>query len=374
MNEKDCMLWLSLLSNVTIKHKLFLLNLFGKASDIYSASESDFHNKGIYNSRIIKNILSSKNINDVLSYKSLVISKGISFVNIGEREYPELLKNIFDPPIVLYYKGRLPRTDEELVSIVGTRDMSSYGEVITYKASSSLAKQNIGVVSGLALGVDTIAHKGALDNGGYTIAVVANGLDICYPNQNYDLMNKIAENGLVLSEYKLGTKAWPYQFPQRNRIIAGLSRATIVTEAPTKSGSLITAQIALNEGRDVLTFPADIFRPSTLGNNELIKDGAVPITNFDDLLSTININSEVTDKKSEQIEDIKQINNNEIDLSGLAEDEKFLLGLIDDSEVDAEILSIKSNFKIEKVLYLLTMLEFKDVIIKLPTQKFIKNS
>ncbi len=374
MNEKDYMLWLSLITNITIKHKLFLLNLFGSATDIYKANESDFHNKGIYNSRIIKNILSSKNINDVLSYKSLVISKGISIVHIGEEEYPYLLKNIFDPPIVLYYKGRLPKRDEELVSIVGTRDMSSYGETITYKASSNLAKENIGVVSGLALGVDTVAHKGALDHNGYTIAVVANGLDICYPSSNSNLMNKIAEDGLVLSEYKLGTRAMPFNFPQRNRIIAGLSKATIVTEAPIRSGSLITAQIALNEGRDILTFPADIFRKTTMGNNELLKDGAIPITSFDDILSAINFERLTTDKKIEQIEDIKQINDNKIDLSGLTEDEKELMNFFDGGEVDAEILSIKSNFKIEKVLYLLTMLEFKDIIIKLPTQKFMKNS
>ncbi len=375
MNEKDYMLWLSMLTNITIKHKLFLLNIFGNASNIYNATEIDFHNRGIFNSRIIKNILSSKNINDVLSYKRLVISKGISIVHIGEEEYPYLLKNIFDPPIVLYYKGRLPSKEETLVSVVGTRQMSSYGETVTYKVASSLAKNDIGVVSGLALGVDSMAHKGTLDNKGYTIAVVGNGLDICYPSSNFDLMNKIAENGLVLSEYRLGTKPQPYNFPQRNRIIAGLSKAVIVTEAPKKSGSLITAQQALNEGRDVLTFPADIFRKTTMGNNELIKEGAIPITSFEDVLDCINFEKKITDnKKVEIIEDIKQQNNNAIDLSGLTDDEKYLLSMFDDSEYDAEMLSIKANFKIEKVLYLLTMLEFKDIIIKLPTQKFIKNS
>ncbi len=367
MDENLYMLWFSLCNKVSNREKFVLIKSFGTATNLFNATRDDFKNKGFYNVTAINNILASKNINNVLSYKSMLDSKNIKIVNINEETYPSLLKHIFDPPILLYYKGRLPRNDETLVSVVGTRTPSPYGENVTYKICSKLAREKIGVVSGLAYGIDTIANKVTVEHNGYTIAVLGSGIDVCYPSSNINLMNKIAENGLVISEYGLGVKPYGSNFPKRNRIIAGLSCATIVTEAPLKSGALITAELALSEGRDVLTLPADVFRRKCEGNNALIKDGAYPILNFNDILLAINYKKEDVDISKINDEEIKEEQN-----SSLTEEEKHLLKFFTYDGVTIDFLSSKSNFDVSKVTALLTMLEFKNVIVKLPSQKFIK--
>ncbi len=231
--------------------------------------------------------------------------------------------------------------------------------------ASQLSNEGIGVVSGLAYGIDSIAHKAVVDNNGYTIAVLGCGIDNCYPKSHYNLMNKILKNGLIISEYGLGHKTKPYNFLERNRIIAGISSATIVAEAPSKSGSLVTADIALSEGREVLTFPADIFRENSAGNNELIKTGAFPVTSFEEILFHIDFKQDNTD--IEKIDD----NSNNVDLT---EEEQYILQFFTYDEIDVEMLFEKTEFKIEKIQYLLTMLEFKEKIRKLSNQKFIKNN
>ncbi len=394
MNENDYMLWFSLISGITLKRKLELLNIFDNCEKIFYASQNDFYNLKIFESKTISSIINSRDKTKFFEYKAELKKKAISFVNIKEETYPYFLKHIEEPPIVLYYKGRLPLIENQLISIVGTRKCSSYGKSVTEFVSRELAKNNIGIVSGLASGIDTIAHETTLKENGYTIAVVGNGLDICYPKENFSLMDKIAKNGLLLSEYPPGTEPKPYHFPRRNRIVAGISSATIVTEAPKRSGALITATIALSEGREVLTFPADIFRKSASGNNELIKSGAVPITEIDDVLFTmdykkntniakigkekINIqnndvlfneqkNNEVYFEKEKEI-----IKEKKIDIDSISDEESNLLELITYDGVDAQYLSVKSGYKIEKVQYLLTMLELNELVTKTAEQKFIK--
>lgn len=354
-----------MIKKIQLKNKLILLELFGSAENIFKATENDFSEKQFFDKKIIQIILSSQDVNDVLSYKSMLDKKGISFVSINEEEYPYLLKNIFEPPILLYYMGILPKKTDTLISVVGTRTPSTYGENVTYKVASRLAQENIGVVSGLAYGVDTIAHRGCVDNNGYTIAVLGCGIDTCYPSSNRSLMQKIIANGLVISEFMVGEKPIPANFPKRNRIIAGLSKATIVAEAPLKSGALITARLAISEGRDVLTFPADIFRKKSAGNNELIKDGATPITKFEDVLFAINFESKKTDSIKTSTNIVEKIQ--------FSEDETLLVRLFSYDGVDADYLSLKSGMDIQKVQSLLTILEFKGIIMKLPNQKFVIN-
>ncbi len=359
MDESLYMLWFSLVKDISLKNKLLILKLFKNAKNIYNAKEYDFERHGFYDKKVISTIISSKSIDDVLCYKSMLDKKGVSFVHINEEDYPYLLKNIFDPPILLYYIGRLPK-DEYLVAIVGTRMSNSYGESVTSYISKNLAARNIGVVSGLAYGIDTIAHRSALDNNGYTIAVVGCGLDICYPASNQNLMEEIKKKGLIISEYPLGMKAMPHHFPMRNRIVAGLSEATIVTQAPKNSGAIITANLALSEGREVLTVPADIFNKKCTGNNELIKDGAGVITSIEDILFAIDYNIEI-----EEVVETKNYDN-------LSDEEKKLLSFVGFEGDTAQELSYKSGFSIEKTLMIITMLEINDIIKKLPNQKFIK--
>ena len=205
-----------------------------------------------------------------------------------DNAYPILLRGIASPPKSLYAIGEIP--DLPMIAIVGTRKPTDYGRQISYQLSSQLAKAGFCVVSGMALGVDAIVHKAAIEAGGKTIAVLGSGLDKPYPISNHGIYKEIASGaGAVISEYPLGTQAYKQNFPARNRIIAGLSLATIVTEADAKSGSLITANFALQANRTVMAVPGNISSPRSAGPNNLIKNGAQLITNIADVLAILGL-------------------------------------------------------------------------------------
>lgn len=184
-------------------------------------------------------------------------------------EYPDNLKHIAQPPKTIFVAGEIPL--EPAVAIVGPRKPTTYGEEITYQLAYDLAKAGIAIVSGLAVGIDTIAHRAALDAGGKTVGVLGCGLDINYPASNRYIKEKMIERGAVVSEYPLGTPPAQFRFPARNRIVAGLSQAVIVTEAPVSSGSLITADLALDNGRLVMAVPGNVDRSTSSGSNNLLR-------------------------------------------------------------------------------------------------------
>jgi DNA processing protein len=217
-------------------------------------------------------------------------SKNMNIQHIYNKDnaYPILLRGIASPPKSLYAIGEIP--DLPMIAIVGTRKPTDYGRQISYQLSSQLAKAGFCVVSGMALGVDAIVHKAAIEAGGKTIAVLGSGLDKPYPISNHGIYKEIASGaGAVISEYPLGTQAYKQNFPARNRIIAGLSLATIVTEADAKSGSLITANFALQANRTVMAVPGNISSPRSAGPNNLIKNGAQLITNIADVLAILGL-------------------------------------------------------------------------------------
>src|SRR5581483_6936261 len=206
--------------------------------------------------------------------------------------YPPLLRKIEYAPPVLYVCGTLTEDDRRYtLGIVGTRKMSTYGRQVTEHFTQELVKGKVTIVSGLALGIDTVAHTTALDAGGRTIAVMASGLDIIYPPTNYNLARRIVESGqgALLTAFPLGVRPEAGNFPARNHIISGLSLGILVTEAPPRSGALITANSALSQGREVFAVPGGIFSPGGAGVNKLIQDGAHPVTNVSDILSSLNI-------------------------------------------------------------------------------------
>ena len=212
--------------------------------------------------------------------------------------YPELLRHIKNPPASLYYRGEPAVLQEPCLAIVGSRKASSYGSWAAYELAKRAASYGITVVSGMAYGIDAAAHKGALDGGGKTAAVLAGGVDICYPAAHKDLMNRILQQGVVLSEQLPGTQALPGMFPVRNRIISGLCRGTVVAEAALKSGSLITAERAAEQGREVFAVPGNINQLYSFGANKLIRDGAIPITSFDDVLDIFDLERRDAAKKN----------------------------------------------------------------------------
>ena len=209
-----------------------------------------------------------------------------NFITINDDVYPECLKEISNPPLKLYYKGNLDLLkDERLIAVVGTRNPSSYGKLCCEYMVKKMTSANITIVSGFAKGIDSIAHKTSLLAGGKTIAVIASGLDIVYPASNLSLYREIEEKGLILSEYEAGVKPFKFNFPQRNRIIAGLSKGTIVVESKDRGGSLITADLALEFNRDVYAVPGDVFSEYSKGCNNLIRDSkAKSLSNINELL------------------------------------------------------------------------------------------
>ena len=217
------------------------------------------------------------------------IKKRIQRMTSGQPVYPALLKEIRDCPKELYYIGDPKLLEEKCVSIVGSRKTNQYGRSTAYSFGKALGQRGITVVSGMAVGIDTCAHEGALQEKGNTAAVLACGLDLCYPPRNRELKGKIESAGIVLSEYPPGTAAQRYYFPQRNRIISGLSPLTVVVQAGNRSGALITAELAADQGRDVGAVPGNIDSEYNLGSNKLLREGAFALTGVQDLLEASGV-------------------------------------------------------------------------------------
>ncbi len=214
---------------------------------------------------------------------------GVKVLTCDDAGYPSRLREIYDYPPVLYIRGSLLPEDEWCLAVVGTRRASVYGKQVTDEIITDLAKSNITIVSGLARGIDTIAHQSALAAGGRSIAVLACGLDIVYPSENAGLARSIMEHGALVSEYPLGSQPRPENFPRRNRILSGLSLGVLVTEAGETSGALITARMALEQNREVFAIPGSILSPVSLGTNHLIQEGAKLVRDYTDILEELNL-------------------------------------------------------------------------------------
>jgi len=218
----------------------------------------------------------------------IVIDNKIIEINFDSKFYPNMLRGIYDAPQKLYVIGNESILNNTGIAIVGCRDSSEYGACISKYLGYNLAKNGLNIISGLAKGIDSYAHMGAIYAKGKTIAVLGNGLDIIYPKENKELAKKIIEyGGCIISEYPIGTKPEKMNFPARNRIISALSKGVVVVEAKEKSGSLITVDFALEHGKEVFVVPGNITSKTSVGTNELIKQGAIPITSYKDVLNNI---------------------------------------------------------------------------------------
>ena len=258
-----------------------------------------------------------------------------NYFTIEDDIYPQCLKEISNPPLKLYYKGNLDLLkDERLIAVVGTRNPSSYGKLCCEYMIKKMSKANITIVSGFAKGIDSIAHKTSLLTGTKTIAVIASGLDIVYPASNLSLYKEIEEKGLILTEYEAGTKPFKGNFPQRNRIIAALSKGVIVVESKDRGGSLITADLALEYNRDVYAIPGDIFSEYSKGCNNLIRDAkAKSLSNIKELLEDYNWESK------EEVNHLNLSKNQKLILDSLSS-EKNLDRILEETKIEeTEILS-----------------------------------
>ena len=271
MSNLKYWIWLSTLRGLGNRNKLELLGRFGTPENLYYADGGQLEELDAP----VRQILDSRSLQETDRILGECDRLGLRILTFQDTEYPDRLKNIYDPPLLLYVKGRMPLFDEEVaLAVVGTRSCTPYGVASAETLSHRLAKQGALIVSGLAKGIDSAAHRGALRAGGFTAAVLGNGHDVIYPAENGPLYADIAAAGVILSEYPPGTRPERQNFPARNRIISGLCLGTIVVEAPARSGALITAETALEQGRDVFAVPGPIDSPSSVGCNRLIRDGA----------------------------------------------------------------------------------------------------
>ncbi|MBI4731455.1 MAG: DNA-protecting protein DprA [Chloroflexi bacterium] len=286
---------------------------------------------------------------DLEKYMTHVATQGISILTWDDDLYPPRLKEIDQPPPVLYVRGTLTKEDAWAVAVVGTRRVSAYGRQVTEDLASFLAANGVTVVSGLARGVDAIAHQSALKAGGRTLAVLGCGVDRVYPPEHQQLAEKMMSSGAIVSDYAPGTPPDASNFPPRNRIISGLSMATVVVEAGDTSGALITAQFAVDQGREVFAVPGNILAPQSKGTNRLIAQGARPMLSGRDLLDILNL-TRVTEQRQVR----KVLPADEVEAS--------LLNVLTHEPLHVDEIRSQTGLPIERVSATLTMMELKGLV------------
>lgn len=312
-------------------------------------------------SELVDNIISLRKQTSALNYLDKLLSRDIKVVTAEDKQYSHLLATIADPPYILYYLGEIDLLNTICFAIVGSRAATVYGKNIAQKMGGELAAQNLTIVSGMARGIDTEAHRGALEARGKTIAVLGSGFDNIYPAENTRLFEEICNHGLVLTEYHPLTAPEPGHFPMRNRIIAGLSRGVIVVEARKKSGALITADLALEQGRDVFAIPGPITSRNSEGTNNLIKQGARLVTCIDDVLEDyydITVPGQVTQP--------------ELPMSELDRDETKVMDCMDYQPVHFDKLIQLTRFDIGLLSTVMLALEFKGLVKGMPGNFYVK--
>lgn len=335
---------------LAIDDLLGLENLF----DSYRA-DLDFvsdHNYG--------KIFSAKNMESFKAYYEKVRKFGYDYVTFLDESYPENLRYIDDRPALLYYKGSLDyEKDKNSIAFVGSRKCTDYGRWACKSLVQGVADAGVTTVSGLAYGIDAICHKSTLEIGKRTVGIIGCGIDKIYPKQNRALYEQMEEKGLILSEFPLGTEPISYNFPRRNRIISGISLATVVIEAKEKSGTMITTRCALDQGREVFAVPGNINSIYSKGTNILIQEGSKLITSADDILEELDYLLDINKRE------------NTLDLSALANDELAIVKYIEENpNSNADILSASLNMSIDEINYLLTSLELRDIIENMGNNEF----
>ena len=362
INDDHLALWaLSKISGIGSARINALIKQFGSPVDIFSSSKSELEKSKIVNKNQIDAI---KNIKDFSKFENELkdsIPPDADFMTIIDDKYPSRLKNISDPPPYFYYKGDIEHLEGPVLGVVGTRMPSEYGKTITANIVSELSAKGVAVVSGLAYGIDSVAHKAALKSGGKTTAVFGSSLDIISPSANRKLAENINESGCLISEFPKGTAPAPYNFPVRNRIISGLAEGVLVVESREKSGALITARMALEQDRDIFAIPGNINSPASVGPNKLIKDGAIPVTCVDDIFAGLRWHI-----PNRPESDIK----NEIKLS---KEENKLFSELSLNPIHLDELSRKVDINPSKIHEVLLNLELKGYILRKPGNYIVRN-
>lgn len=358
--NKHLKYWIALSHIIQGRQLNALFNFFNHGEEAWNASEHQLLQATILPKSAKRIIDLRKNINPDKCFDT-VSKNNIETILLDDKNYPRLLKEISDPPTLLYFKGDIPAPKTKLMAVVGSRRVSDYSKMVAMKLNRNLAMTGISLVSGLARGVDSIAHHACIEAGTPTVAVVGNGLgkhDL-YPTENKKLAEQIINSaGAIVSEYPPGTRPQKYYFPARNRIIAGMTAGTLVTSAPVGSGTLITAYAALDENREVFAVPGPITDPMYVGNNNLLKRGAHVVTEAEDVLKVMNWEPTKSNDK-----DIK------INLSA---DEKVIYDCIEKTPLHIDELTDKTSLDKQNALTQVTVLELKGYIKDIGGKRYIR--
>ncbi len=349
-----------------------LIEFFGSPKAVLEASKNELLQVEKVGVRIANSIIENKDKIDLDKIQSRMDSLGARYIHTGHPCYPKLLSKISDPPVGFYVIGDFDFS-MPCISIIGSRNCSVYGQIVARKFASAFARAGFCVVSGMARGIDSLAHLGALEAKGKTLAVLGCGADVIYPPENGDLYNKIISSGAIISEFPLGTRADRQNFPIRNRIVSGMSIATLVVESDTKGGSMITARLAAEQGRDVFAIPGRIDQSSSRGCNALIRDGARLVTCPEDILDElaftgqleISFDSPKESKNKKAIPEKTSSENSRKSKIKLSENEVVIYACVEKFDsVDVDTIAESTGLPMAKCLPILTMLELKKILVK----------
>lgn len=362
MEDRDYLIGLRYIPGVGAKTFNILLSHFHTAQNIWQATYRQLKDLDGLGDKFIEEFVEKRDSLKLEAILENLAKKNIKTTTVLDEDYPANLRLIYDPPPVLFYQGQWDHNDSQAFAIVGSRRATVYGRKVAEQFSSELAKNGFVIVSGLARGIDSAAHQGCLTAGGRTIAVLGSGSDVIYPRENIKLAEQIKENGIIVTEYPPGTPPWKGNFPARNRIIAGLSLGVLIVEAAVKSGALITADFALESGREVFAIPGPITSPNSKGTNNLIKQGAKLVDQVGDILEEFSI-------PEEDAVSFEQPN-----LFKMTPDEQAIYDCLSWEPLRIEELIEKTGWTASKVQTVLTFLELNGLIEQLPGRQIIKKS
>jgi len=350
VDKQEIKYWVgfSLISGVGRVRLSQLESHFGNLESAWKASPVELKRAGL-DAGTIESVTTSRSKISLDSEMEKLDRYGVKVVTCHDADYPTRLKEIYDYPPLLYIRGSLVAQDEWCLAVVGTRRATVYGRQVTEEIVADLAQSKITIVSGLAKGIDSVAHHTALEAGGRTLAVFASGLDIVYPSENVNLARRIMQQGALISEYPLGAKPRAENFPRRNRIMSGLSLGVLVIEAGESSGAMITAHLAVEQNREVFAIPGSILSPTSQGTNQLIQEGAKLVRNYRDILEELNLTA-----VAQQIE-MKE-------LMPATDTESLLLKRLGAEPVHIDEICRTSGLPISTVSSTLAMMELKGLV------------
>jgi DNA processing protein len=363
--RKELSYWLALQRVVGIGDVMAkrLIEHFGDPHAVFSASERELMEVEGIGPHVVSSLKCFDQWRDVAKEEELIEKNQVEIITMKDRRYPKNLLSIYNPPPFLYVRGEIQEGDDLAVAIVGSRMASEYGKMATEKISYALAEKGVTIVSGMARGIDSFAHRGAIEANGRTIAVLGCGIDILYPPENRDLCSEIVSHGAVISEFSISTPPLPVNFPKRNRVISGLSLGVVVVEASSRSGSLITARLGLEQGREVFSVPGRLDSTRSKGTHQLIKQGAKLVEEAEDILSEIlpqwGLPQRLKEEKRKREE-------------GLPVNSKGILDLLSLNPLHIDDLICQSKMKSGEVSSILLDLELKGWLRQLPGKMFVK--